>query len=335
MATLEKNLEIANLVCKFGNHNLLDLYQEVIEPSFFKQKNRKAGKSNFYFDEISLVNLGEDILGKKDTIAIVGRFVKQTQLEREQYRDSTGKLIKDKKKLASAPSAIFALILNNHRLLYAAETKYAPTPENFRSTLSYFIRNEQINYKDSLPKEDRNPFLKEFPIVEITLTPLTNQKTLNENINLFNKLRKVIFILNDRNSEIDGEDMFRQMQETSDEAGGQGKFEITNNDGLNKKVIAKEANKATIQGNQNIVLLGTDKSGNKLKIDNEDVKIQTTIEVVQNNVFTTVLNMFSEFKDLILSKDIKVKKTDTETQKILNSIDTSKIVDLHENETDK
>jgi hypothetical protein len=99
MATLEKNLEIANLVCKFGDHNLLDLYKEVVEPSFFKNKNRKAGKSNFYFDEVSLVNLGEDILGKKDTLALVGRFVKQTKLEREQYRDSTGKLVKDKKNL--------------------------------------------------------------------------------------------------------------------------------------------------------------------------------------------------------------------------------------------
>lgn len=332
MATLEKNLEIANLVCKFGDHNLLDLFSEVVEPAFFKQKNRKAGKSNFYFDEVSLVNLGTDFLGQNEIIAIVGRFVKQTQLEREQYRDSTGKLVKDNKRLASAPSAIFALILNNHRLLYAAETKYAPTPENFRSTLSYFLRNEQINYKDSLPKEERNPFLKEFPIVELTLTPLTNQQTLSKKIYLFSKLKKVTFILNDRNSEIDGEDMFRQMQETSDEAGGQGKFEITNNEGLNQKVIAKEANKATIQGNQKIVLLGTDKSGNRLKIDNDDVKIQTTVNVVQNNIFTTVLHMFSEFKKLILSKEIRVKKTDAETQKSLNTINTNKVVTIQENE---
>lgn len=332
MATLEKNLEIANLVCKFGEHNLLDLYEEVIVPSFFNNKNRKAGKSNFYFDEVSLVNLGKDILGTKDTIAIVGRFVKQTQLEREQYRDASGKLVKDKKKLASAPSAIFALILNNHRLLYAAETKYAPTTENFRSTLSYFIRNEQINYKDSLPKDKRNPFLKEFPIVEITLTPLTNQKTLNENIYLFTKLKKVTFILNDRNSEIDGEDMFRQMQEVSDESGGQGKFEITNNEGLNQKVIAKEANKATIQGNQKIILLGTDKSGNKLKIDNEDVKIQTSVNIVQNNIFLSVLHMFSEFTKLLKSEEIKVKKTDTETQKVLNKIDNNKVTNIYEKE---
>ena len=44
MATLEKNLEIANLVCKFGDHNLLDLYKEVVEPSFFKNKIEKLAK---------------------------------------------------------------------------------------------------------------------------------------------------------------------------------------------------------------------------------------------------------------------------------------------------
>lgn len=128
--------------------------------------------------------------------------------------------------------------------------------------------------------------------------------------------------------------MFRQMQETSDEAGGQGKFEITNNEGLNQKVIAQEANKATIQGNQNIILLGTDKSGKRLKIDNEDVKIQTTIEVVQNNIFSTVLHMFSAFTKLIQSNEIKVKQTDAETQKILNTIDTNKVTTILENETD-
>jgi hypothetical protein len=42
--------------------------------------------------------------------------------------------------------------------------------------------------------------------------------------------------------------------------------------------------------------------------------------------------MFSEFKSLILSEEIKVKETDSETQKILDSIDTSKILDLNETE---
>ena len=116
------------------------------------------------------------------------------------------------------------------------------------------------------------------------------------------------FILNDRNSEIDGEDMFRQMQETSDEAGGQGKFEITNNEGLNQKVIAKEANKATIQGNQNIILLGTDKSGKRLKIDNEDVKIQTTIDVVQNNILLQFYICFQNSKVLSYQKKSKSRK---------------------------
>ena len=72
----------------------------------------------------------------------------------------------------------------------------------------------------------------------------------------------------------------------------------------------------------------------KLKIDNEDVKIQTTIEVVQNNIFSTVLHMFSAFTKLIQSNEIKVKQTDAETQKILNTIDTNKVTTILENETD-
>ncbi len=72
----------------------------------------------------------------------------------------------------------------------------------------------------------------------------------------------------------------------------------------------------------------------KLKIDNEDVKIQTTIDVVQNNIFATVVHMFSAFTKLIQSKEIKVKQTDAETQEILNTIDTNKVMTIHQNETE-
>lgn len=328
MATIQKNLELANLVCKFGDHNLMDLFSEVVEPAFFNKKIRKSGKSNFFFDEVSIVNLGKDILGKKDTIAIVGRFVKETILEREQYLDAAGKLVKDKKNLKSAPSAIFVLILNNHRLLYAAETKYAPSLENFRSTLHYFVRNEQLNYRSSLPRGERNPFLKNFPIVETTLTPLTNQASLQHNIFLFKKLKQVTFILNERNSEFDSEDMFRQMQQVSTDAGGQGIFEIKNNEGLDQEIIAKQANKATIQGNQKIILWGINKDGKRVKIDNNDVKIQTPVEIIQNNIFSTVLNMFNEFVSLITKHQIKVKKTDTPTQDKIDTINKDKTIDI-------
>ncbi|MEB5475686.1 hypothetical protein [Acinetobacter pollinis] len=332
MATIEKNLEIANLVCKFGENNLLDLYKEVIEPSFFKEKFRKAGKSTFYFDQVSLTNLGKDTLGEKDTIAITGRFIKKTILEREQYIDNFGNILRDKQNLPSAPSAIFTLILNNHRLLYAAETKYAPTIDNFRSTLIYFLRNEQMNYHKSLPKEEGVDFLKRFPIVELTITPLTNQQSLKDNIYLFDTLKKVSFILNDRNSEIDGEDMFRQMQETLDDANGQGKFEITNKKGLNKEVIADEARKATMQGNQTVVLDGVDINGNKLRIKNDDIKIRRSIQVIQNNIKATVSNMFLEFKNIILSKEIRVKETDVETQKLIDNIEKLNISSIQKEE---
>ncbi len=44
--------------------------------------------------------------------------------------------------------------------------------------------------------------------------------------------------------------------------------------------------------------------------------------------------MFSAFTKLIQSKEIKVKQTDAETQEILNTIDTNKVMTIHQNETE-
>lgn len=35
MATIQKNLEMVNFVCKFGDADLLDLFDEVVYPAFF------------------------------------------------------------------------------------------------------------------------------------------------------------------------------------------------------------------------------------------------------------------------------------------------------------
>ena len=52
--------------------------------------------------------------------------------------------------MQSSPSSIWALDLNNHKLIFSPEFPYAPTLDNFTTTLQRFINIERETYVRSL-----------------------------------------------------------------------------------------------------------------------------------------------------------------------------------------
>lgn len=53
MATIQKNLEMVNFVCKFGDADLLDLFAEVVYPAFFNEDNKRKYRGS---DDVCLKN---------------------------------------------------------------------------------------------------------------------------------------------------------------------------------------------------------------------------------------------------------------------------------------
>jgi hypothetical protein len=96
-------------------------------------------------------------------------------------------------------------------------------------------------------------------------------------------------------------------------------------DGLDKEETPKEISAALKQDNQVVKVEGVTKEGETLTLSNEDFKLHKKINLVQENVKKTLLNMISAFKLLIQSGDITVKETDTKTQNILDKIDPKSI----------
>src|SRR5688572_4864705 len=114
----EREMEIANFVCLFGDQGtLLDYLREIVEPAFFGERERKYGESRYLFLEVTWVNVGT---ANVPSPAIAGRFVKDTKLVQEQQLVD-GELEPADDELDSAPSAVFVLILEGHRLLYVRE----------------------------------------------------------------------------------------------------------------------------------------------------------------------------------------------------------------------
>lgn len=149
MSKKSLNMEMGNLICKFGqNKVLLDLADEIVFPSFFDTNLiRSYDKTRYFFHDVKKVILNDD--ENNQVIGIAGRFIKDTTLQREQIFEQERGLIKDTETMRSSPSAIFLLILNYHRLIYVREMSDAPTKETFKSTLLNFLREKHKNFINS------------------------------------------------------------------------------------------------------------------------------------------------------------------------------------------
>ncbi|ADI91857.1 hypothetical protein [Acinetobacter oleivorans] len=327
MATIQKNLEMVNFVCKFGDADLLDLFDEVVYPAFFNLNNkRKFRGSEYYFKNVELLDLGKDPLGTKNLIAIAGRFIKNTELSREQYENDKGELIRDTQGMPSAPSAIFVLMLNSHRLLYVAETKFAPNLNTFKATVDSFFRSEKNKYNKKLDRDEQAKFKVRFGSPEITITPLSTEKNVFDHLRQFEKIKKVKVTLNDRNSEFNASKMFDDIHLATKKMNSTTSVEFKNlKEGLDKEETPKEIAAALKQDNQVVKVEGITQDGENLTLSNEDFKLQKKINLVQENVKKTVSNMVAAFKNVVKSGDVTVKKTDTKTQTILDKIEPKSI----------
>lgn len=302
MSKRECPIEMGNFVCKFGSQNLLDYFGEVVYPAFFDTELiRKYGETKYFFEQVKLITIDERVL-------LVGRFIKDMVLEREQiYKPSQG-LVEDRGELQSSPSAIFVLILDVHRLIYLKETKFAPTLDNFKSTIESFIKNKHKKYIDMLADESKaegkrktkKQLLSEHFPPSLEIIPLTSVRSVEDFVRQYEVLSSVTYKFSDRNDEQDNEGFFRAVQRQKDEVGSESTtIKHSSSEGLDKEAVIGEVQAATAQGNQRVVMVGKDSSGNTLRGDNNDFQLKTTVEVSSHTPSRIAIKMFGKFLELV------------------------------------
>src|SRR5579862_433555 len=128
----QSTIEFGNFICKFGDLNLLDFVEEIVIPAFTNPVfKRKFADDLYFFLNTSLVNLADT---EPPVLAIIGRHVKSMLIHQEQtYTEAEG-LKPSTQTFEMAPSSVFVLILNTHKLLLFDETRNAPGLEAFGTT---------------------------------------------------------------------------------------------------------------------------------------------------------------------------------------------------------
>lgn len=149
MADKKFPVHYANFVCHFGEAELLDYLEEIVVPAFTGGGVRTFKDGTYRLNSVEVLNLGT---GKAHSeLALCGRFIKDMVVKSEQRYDAkTDTVIPDNKKMETAPSALFALLLASHKLIYLSETSHAPGMESFRSTIASLLNKARIAYIDDV-----------------------------------------------------------------------------------------------------------------------------------------------------------------------------------------
>lgn len=296
--------EFANVVVRFGNEKvLIDYVQEIVIPAFLDNDFvREHRKTNYFFLDQEIIEV--EHAGKRQGV-LVGRFVKDTLLVSAQEWDQSKKAIIQKAaQIPTAPSAVFALILNTHRMVFLHETSYAPTLKNFEVTLESALRKQHDRYLDSLidekfpdtPKRnrERSRYAKQLrasiPRPDVEVRPLSSIGDVKNYIAKFSALYSISIELGKTNHDIDSSEFLKTFRGQSELISGTGKMQFADKqNGLDKQQSIKLAVAATEQGINTVTVEGIDSNGEKIKGTNEDLKARAQIPVSEEREDTKAI----------------------------------------------
>ncbi len=333
--TAPKKLEFANYTLKFGNQVLLDLFEEIVWPSFLDGKYLREirGGGEIFFMDTKIISL-EDTINGTPILAITGRIMKATTVRRDQLLTKDRKIIEDTKVLDSYPSSIFTLILNNHRLIFSKECAGAPSINDFRITSQFCLTQrykEFINelYQQNLnerktnkkiPKITKKSLFEKYIFPELRVTPLPCKTDLEDFLKKFSIIKQYeIKLLPTNDEELQNDGWWKHLESTNNKMNGTvASVSFSNNkDGLNFEQVKNSIQEATAQANSELKIVGVDTSGDKMSGDNDEFKLTSIIPSLAKELSIASSQMYFRLKQLIQEGIISFPETRSIGEKII------------------
>ncbi len=286
----QNDLSLANFILRFGAEEvLLDHAEEIVIPAFVGESAiRTRGDATYRFHNVVMSQVGIEKAGP--ILAISGPFIKDTVLRRQQiFRRDVG-IVEDVRAMESAPSAFFVLFLNNHRLLYFAETVAAPSLDSFRATAEYLLKEQWHAYirrrlesgnvtRRGVDRLTIKELERLIPPPVLAVVPVAGEEEITAVVQRFKKIKQIKFKLVEPNDELDAsaaiaalEHSLRPLRPT--------RLEIVASDprGMNKVEAETKITEVAEGQNTHIEIDGEDAEGLRLKVDNDEFALSIPIE---------------------------------------------------------
>ena len=321
----KKKLEFANYTLVFGdNLKLLDMFKDVVYPSFVNNNNTRYFKgTNYFFIDVTLTPIYDQSNKEIIDMILSGRLVKNTKLRREQiYRKDKG-IIHDEDELETAPTSLFALTLKNHRLIYLKEVAGAPDIKTFQTTSQKFLSNQhrifidkqyEVRKQIEAKKVTKTQLVNEYPYPDLRITTLTDSKSLREFVDKFYLIEELtIRLLPTNNEDIDNDGFWNHLNETRSRMGSINVTTRFNNktDGLDQEEVYRQTE---------INMRGIDHSGGTLSGDNETFQLAVEIDDISSDMKTATKQLYNAFINQISTGSISLGNVSRSTLSKLNSI---------------
>lgn len=308
-----KRVSFANFVCRFGDkHVMLDLAEDVVVPAFLDGGQRKYGDSRYIIQEASIANFGTS---SDVHLVLMGRLIKDTTLKRDQVLVN-GKLVKSKASIESAPSAVFVLILDTHKLLYLPETAYAPSLSAFAATVRHLVKEKHKHYLNGRYEvaggrggvETRRSLLERFPYPTVEVVPLSSTDDFEHFLRQFKTLQQVRIELIDTNNEVDGMELIKTVRNIKDGIKADGaSVTYRRSGGLKIREAIERFTGLAEDGNTKMSFAGKDKEGDKLAGNNEQFKLAIPFDVESTDPKVIGRKLFDVFREKIKAKLLKIQ----------------------------
>lgn len=287
-----KRVEFGNYTLKFGDEKvLLDYFNEIVSPSFEGRRyvRKIRDKGEYFFLDTELIRLRLD--DGQETAALAGRIVKNTKLKRDQIYKNDG-IVADPKELETAPTSVFVLLLDSHRLIFCREVSGAPSIQNFESTSRSFLLKRHLEFIDELlaakeveleaspPRGTKSNLVRENPRPDLRITPLTDRQSLEDFVKRFKIVEElVIKLLPTNEEEINNDDFWKDLgRRKNDMNSATATVRFANGkEGLAIDEVVAQTSAATGLGNSAVQMRGHDVEGDQLKGNNEDFSLAVEI----------------------------------------------------------
>lgn len=328
-----KDVEFGNLVVRFGEKVLLDHFGEIFLPALTSKYSRNYSDTRYFFEKVDLLYFGKEDGSGLPILGLVGRIIKDGVLRRDQvYVD--GELRQKPGKMQSSPSAVFLLILHNHRLVYLKETTDAPSKDTFRSTLLQFLKRKhqevvkakKVKIDEEFPtlaerRVAKEALSEEYGTPTVQLISLSSAGTVRDFIKRYQTLKQVKITFSETNDENPMHDFFAQFKRAKEEVGSDASSIVHHaSKGLDKEQAIEQITEATEQGINGVHLSGVDDDGSRLLGNNDDFKLKKTINRVSNDPVKAAGTLLDAFNGLVRDGIIKVEATAKATARRIEGI---------------
>jgi hypothetical protein len=311
-------VEFANFICHFESKVLLDYLEEIVLPAFLQGRRvRSYGESRYLLLDVELINISS-YLDERAVPAIVGRFVLDTELRRDQILVE-GRIVNSEERLPSAPSSLFVLLLRDHKLIYAKQVAGAPGLSAFRTTIEMLLKSRRSEYiheiflknkaarelDPEVPLVTKRSLAQAIPAPSLQVVPMAGSKNLEDFVKQFKLLKEVHIKVVRPNAEINNNKLFGAVEAARAQVNADATSLVHRNpDGLNKTQSIKQIAPA-MDGNALVTLRGTGANDAKLSGTNDEISVKEPLDIPPG-VKKGTLAMYNAFVRLLRAGVLKV-----------------------------